>query len=493
MLASTERMDHLHAHGHACMLVHCAPAAMQWRLSWMANCRRPDLIASVFCRQLYVNPQGLDAVAVVDSTLQPNVSIDYRKIPPPISASFTFSLNMSSISMALLAGGCCSGPPDASTNAHILNTLAWLSAKEFCVKVQSWSGEEGAVALDAGISASIEYVESTTMCSIPLINEFTVRCSYAMGKRRRRRDSEEPQGSLSNMSSRVAGEDDQSVNTSNGHPWESDCVDTRSWTLVPLRRQPDFGTSVTCKFETPINAIMEELTLQDFRRLWAALQNTEEYSPPMKLTNSTDIDLWAKQCGAESSGQTVVPRGTSVGYHWPCPPGLCPDARLALQLTFLPTEKTDSVSWSSPLEIMTPGGTSAALEKAGTVQIVAVQVCWEDCFWHVKVKPGLRIVNHHRHAIFICHRAGPNVECSPIGMGGFLDVACDGQPLRFWLGEQKWTKEIAAKSNAEEEEVEVRLIYFNQYYYFRSGNEKKRKKGDKNSTHPHACLGVKRR
>lgn len=300
--------------------------ALKWRLSWA---RQEGKAASALqlCRRIFVNPQNLGEIADLPT-------VDLPPAVAPLSAAMEVVLRMKCLMTSLLPAG---QPMPVGCHAipgsHVLDTLVVLALKDVGISYRAWKG--AAMAVEAKLAASLDYLDTTTLCMAPLVDECVLSCSYCVGNPTQ---APGPGGDAANAGQRLEQDIDWHVNGSSAHPL-----------LGLLSPQPSSGTLASnLHFDTDVNVHLTELALYSYHRLIVMASKAEFYPFPFQLTNFTDMDLSVRQFG--TAEEIPLPQGSAVGYHWCVPPACRPNARLALQLGAAAPASKGAVSWSQPLE-----------------------------------------------------------------------------------------------------------------------------------------------
>jgi hypothetical protein len=421
-----------------------------WRLCWTSPADCSD--SRSLLNRIYINPQGEELwnVAIEDAPGR-------QKSPLVAPLSFNFSFNQ--IDVSLLAAHSASSDANKTNlipSVHVLNVLAVLRVENFLVSMLEWkTSNREAVAIDASVTACVEYTEATTLCSATLIKPFDVIISfeYVSGssqiEEQPQQDGGEPLSILRSVNATAGGlagvQEDAMV--------------------FAARRQPKAsGYYVKCDFITPLVVTISELAVYDLQRLLAlattALSTDATTMSPIKISNETVHSIAFQQYGMPVSATLLEP-GTSSGFHWAATPRM-QGAQLGLQFALAaPGNFIGSLlSWSNSIDVMTVGGASLTVPGSEyNFAQVAVKVERNEGTWHVHLKHGLRIYNEQDLIlkVLVMNPNGPQIlkieprksQDIPLLSSGVGSV---GSPVRLWLG-TTWSKEFYSQRDNDQVQV----------------------------------------
>ncbi|KAL4522616.1 hypothetical protein Ndes2526A_g01019 [Nannochloris sp. 'desiccata'] len=415
-------------------------AAHFWRLCWTSPADSSD--ANSLINRIYVNPQGQELwnAAVEDAP---------GRQKSPLVAPFSFGFSLNHFDVSLLAAHSASSDAKKTNlipSVHVLNVLAVLHAENFLLSMHKWNtSNREAVAIDATMTACVEYTEATTLCSATLIKPFDVILSFENASSNSQVVDEQPQQDGGGPLSILRG-----VNNAAGGlaAMQEDAM------VFAARRQPEAsGFYVKCNFITPLVVIISELAIYDLQRLVAlattAPANDATTMSPIKIFNETSHTVAFQQYGVPAS-VTLLKPGTSSGFNWAATPRMQgPQFGLQFALATSGNLVPSLPSWSNHIDVMTAGGASLTVPGSEYNSAkVAVMVERDECTWHVHLKHGLRIYNRQdlKLKVLVMNPNGPQiVEIEPrksqdipllsAGVGGV------GSPVRLWLG-TSWSREF---------------------------------------------------
>jgi hypothetical protein len=419
-----------------------AATAHFWRLCWTSPA---DFKVNSLLNRIYINPQGQELWNLV-------VEDAPGRQKSPLVSPLSLGFAVGHIDVSLLAAHSSSNEATKTTiipSVHVLNVLAVLHAENVLVSMHKWSTmHREAVAIDATMTAGVEYIEATTLCSATLIEPFDVMVSFedVSGSQHveGQQPAEEAGGPLSTLQGGLTGVQEDAM-------------------LFAAHREPTApGSYIKLDFTTPLVVNVSDLALYDLQRL-AILATTAPVTTmaPIKIFNETGHIIAFQQYGMPASA-TLLDPGTFSGFHWAATPRSHQGTQLGLQLALAGNDGNVAKisSWSIPIDVMTIGGAPITVPGSEySSATVAVMVERDECSWLVHLKHGLRIYNQQdvMLKVLVMNPIGPQiVEIDPresqdipllsAGVGGA------GSPVRTWLG-TSWSKEFYSQRENDQTKV----------------------------------------
>ena len=329
---------------HILLLVEAPVPSTDWQLSWKAPASDGEAGPVAVLRGLHINPGDLGTLGAARELGLP------VSLPPPLVAPLTVVLTAEGASFAMLAPtpAPAGAAPAAAAGAPAvpeLEPVASLHASGFRAAYHRWGCDAWAV--DAAGSAGLQYLDSTTLSTVCLVEPFALDAAVESSDL-----PAAPAVGPAPGGSSPAGQEQRRQPSFWEMGWPSQ--DLAALAFRPMPQLP--GTSVAVRAAAqPLVLNASELSLGQLRRASALLWGdapAEPPGPPILLRNATGLELVVSQEGWIGP-RTALPPGAELGYHWPAPPALARGAVRKLRLAWvLPAGgKAAEPVWSEPVEV----------------------------------------------------------------------------------------------------------------------------------------------
>ena len=285
-----------------------ASSAQVWRLCWAQQDHSSD--SYDLLSRLYINPQGEKFFEAVKEAM---VEAGETLVSTPLSTSSTIAFSFRHCAVSILAPH--SSAQGTLPGAHMLNSLAVLRADNFVVAVHRW--DAGAQAVDAAMTARLEYTESSTLCATTLLEPFEIRASLDIGQAGVVQFQETDSGNNSGIA--------LLLDTAGGFALQDGSI----WKFGVRCYPKASGSELTIDLPSPFIINIGELAMHDLQRLLYLMSNTNCTELPIRLVNLTATDLFICQQGTKS--RTMLACGSSEEFYWTSPPRLRQGSHLRLQ------------------------------------------------------------------------------------------------------------------------------------------------------------------
>lgn len=404
-------------------------SAVYWQMSWSptqffgTKCDAIDVVSRV-----YINPQNLVQVGECS----------------PMTAAMAMSFSIERCIVSMLPHSGANVGEDGAMVAEGM-ALARLTATDFKLSMHTWKG--GAVNAQAtNVKAKglcVTFADSVGRQTM-LIDHTDIRVGYTSGREGTNEEKVEDIGC-----------------TSDKQASEEISMEQDPYLIMTFCKVPRHGMHTSVVLETPMVVHVNELALYDIQRAFTLATTPMEnnrLSPPLHVVNSSSIDVAVGQAYT-TMGRKLLVSGDCLDIHWQhtkC---------LAMQLAHLPSKNSlntdgfSSLAWSNPIEVMVSGGSTVPIKVTNdTTQMLAIEVKRDGPTWHIELRDGLQMWNHHPlfnvHVLILSNdkRKEPIFVSIEASKKCALPFLSNDTQLRVYLGKGKWSQLLYISDDTNEDD-----------------------------------------